>query len=90
MFARVPPNTLKQQFIVVEDWLATNWDGVCDDLAKIAKPTLIITGTDDNNYVPMANSFIISKKIPGYWLIQIKDAGHTVMTQYPNEIDKIL
>ena len=25
-----------------------NWTGACDELAKIAKPTLVITGTDDN------------------------------------------
>jgi hypothetical protein len=31
------------------DWEATNWNGACDELAKIAKPTLLITGTDDND-----------------------------------------
>jgi hypothetical protein len=32
-------------------WTA-NWSGACDAEAKIAKPTLVITGTDDNYYVP--------------------------------------
>jgi hypothetical protein len=27
---------------------------------------------------------------PGAWLVQIKDAGHAVMDQYPAEIGKIL
>ena len=31
-------------------WEATNWNGASDDLAKIAKPMLIITGTDDIYY----------------------------------------
>jgi hypothetical protein len=31
-----------------------------------------------------------SGKIPGAWLVQIKDAGHAVMNQYPAEIGKIL
>ena len=30
------------------------------------------------------------EKIPGAWLVQIKDAGHAVMDQYPAEISKIL
>ena len=71
-------------------WEATNWSGACDELAKIAKPTLVITGTDDNNYMPHANALVIAGKIPGAWLIQIKDAGHAVMNQYPDEIGKIL
>ena len=29
-------------------------------------------------------------KIPGAWLVQIKDAGHAVMNQYPDEIGKVL
>ena len=71
-------------------WEATNWSGACDELAKIAKPTLVITGTDDNNYMPHANALVVAGKIPGAWLIQIKDAGHAVMNQYPDEIGKIL
>jgi pimeloyl-ACP methyl ester carboxylesterase len=62
----------------------------CDELAKLAKPTLVITGTDDNNYMPNANALVIAGKIPGAWLVQIKDAGHAVMDQYPDEISKIL
>jgi pimeloyl-ACP methyl ester carboxylesterase len=51
-------NTLKQQYNVVVNWLATNWSGICDELTKISSPTLIITGTDDVG-VPTANSLII-------------------------------
>jgi pimeloyl-ACP methyl ester carboxylesterase len=57
---------------------------------RIAKPTLVITGTDDNAYQPHANSLIIAGKVPGAWFIQIKDAGHAVMSQYPDKINKIL
>ena len=67
-----------------------NWSGACDELAKLAKPTLVITGTDDNLYQPYFNSLKIVEKIPGAWLVQIKDAGHAVMDQYPDEISKIL
>src|ERR671920_1347801 len=37
-------------------WEAANWSGVCDDLAKIGKPLLVITGTDDNQYNPHQNA----------------------------------
>jgi pimeloyl-ACP methyl ester carboxylesterase len=67
-----------------------NWSGACDELAKLAKPTLVITGTDDDKYQPYVNSLKIVEKIPGAWLVQIKDAGHAVMDQYPAEISKIL
>jgi pimeloyl-ACP methyl ester carboxylesterase len=71
-------------------WEETNWSGACDAEAKLAKPTLVITGTDDNNYMPHGNALILAGKIPGAWLVQIKDAGHAVMDQYPAEISKIL
>ena len=84
------PETLNNQKNVGFAWAATNWNGACDDLAKIAKPTLVITGTDDNLYVPHANSLVIASKVPGAWLVQIKDAGHAIMDQYPDEVGKIV
>jgi pimeloyl-ACP methyl ester carboxylesterase len=84
------PETMKNQMKVGFAWEATNWNGACDELAKLAKPTLVITGTDDNNYMPHENALVIAGKIPGAWLVQIKDAGHAVMDQYPAEIGKIL
>jgi pimeloyl-ACP methyl ester carboxylesterase len=86
----ISPDAMKNQMNAGFAWEATNWNGACDELAKIAKPTLVITGTDDNLYVPHANSLVIVGKIPGAWLVQIKDAGHAVMDQYPDEISKIL
>ena len=90
LFASVSLNTLEQQYNIGIAWEATNWNGACDELAKIAKPTLVITGTYDNDYQPYGNSLIIAGKIPGAWLIQIENAGHAVMSQYPDKINKIL
>ena len=89
-FARISTNALKQQANIGFAWEATNWNGACDELAKIAKPTLVMTGTDDNLYAPHENSLVLAGKIPGAWLVQIKDAGHAIMDQYPDEISKIL
>ena len=85
----VSPNTLKQQFNIVEDWFATNWSGICNQLSKISVPTLVITGTEDVA-APAANSLIIVQKIPGSWLVQIKAAGHGLMYQYPDKLSKVL
>ena len=86
----LPTNTMNQQARIGFAWEATKWNGAFDELAKIAKPTLVITGTDDNFYVPHANALVIVGKIPRAWLVQIKDAGHAVMDQYLDKIGKIL
>ena len=62
----------------------------CGVLAKLDKPTLVITGTDDNFYQPHVNSLKIAEKIPGAWLVQIKNAGHAIVDQYPAEVGKIM
>ncbi|HEX6029017.1 MAG TPA: alpha/beta hydrolase [Nitrososphaeraceae archaeon] len=85
----VPSATLVKQFNAVENWLDTKWSGVCSQLSNISKPTLIITGTEDIA-VPAANSIILAQKIPGAWLVQIKDAGHGLMYQYPEQFNKVL
>ena len=85
------PEAMNNQMNVGKEWEDNpNWSGTCDDLAKLGKPTLVITGADDNMYVPHVNSLKIAEKIPGAWLVQIKNAGHAVMDQYPEEIGKIL
>ena len=90
LFGRsITPKNNLQQLKAAGDWMATDWSGVCDELTKLSIPALIITGTDDTN-VPTANSLIIAGKIPGAWLIQIKDAGHSLPGQYPDKINKIL
>jgi pimeloyl-ACP methyl ester carboxylesterase len=89
LFAGIPPNTLKQQLNAYMNWTSTNWSGICNNLPIIAIPTLVITGTDDAS-VPSANSLVMAEKIPGAWLIQIKDAGHLVMSQYPDKVNIIL
>ena len=85
------PEAMNNQMNVGKEWEDNpNWSGACDELAKLAKPTLVITGTDDNMYVPHVNSLKIVEKIPGAWLVQIKNAGHAVADQYPEEMGKIM
>ena len=85
------PEAMNNQMNVGKEWEDNpNWSGACVELAKLGKPTLVITGTDDNMYVPHVNSLKIVEKIPGAWLVQIKNAGHAVADQYPEEMGKIL
>jgi pimeloyl-ACP methyl ester carboxylesterase len=84
------PEAMNNQWKGGQAWVASDWNGACDDLAKIDKPTLVIAGTDDNEYVPRANALVIASKVPGAWLVQIKDAGHAVPDQYPDEVGKIV
>jgi pimeloyl-ACP methyl ester carboxylesterase len=87
----LPPEIANNQNNIGKHWEDNpNWSGACDELAKLAKPTLVVTGTDDDKYQPYVNSLKIVEKIPGAWLVQIKNAGHAVMNQYPTEISKIL
>jgi len=87
----LPPEIANNQNIVGKHWEDNpTWTGACDELAKTVRPTLVITGTDDDKYQPHVNSLKIVEKIPGAWLVQIKDAGHAVMDQYPEEIGKIV
>src|SRR5215204_7780319 len=85
------PEAMNNQNNVGKHWEDNpNWSSACDELAKLAIPTLVITGTDDNRYQPHVNSLKIAEKIPGAWLVQIKNAGHAVMDQYPEEMGKII
>jgi pimeloyl-ACP methyl ester carboxylesterase len=87
----LPPKIANNQNNVGKYWENNpNWSGTCDELAKLAKPTLVVTGTDDNMYQPHVNSLKIVQKIPGAWLVQMKNAGHAVVDQYPEELGKIV
>jgi pimeloyl-ACP methyl ester carboxylesterase len=66
-----------------------NWQGACDRLSSITKPTLVVTGTDDI-VRPPANSIMLAEKIPGAWLVQIRGGGHGIMWQVPNEFSAIV
>ena len=85
------PEAMNNQNNVGKHWEDNpNWSGACDELAKLDKPTLVISGMDDNMYAPHVNSLKIAEKIPGAWLVSIKNAGHAVVDQYPEEVGKIM
>jgi pimeloyl-ACP methyl ester carboxylesterase len=82
----VSPEIAKRQIEAIQSW----WEvGTCNALHNISNPTLLIVGTDDV-WLPAANSLMLAEKIPGAWLVQIKDAGHGLMNQYPNKFSIIV
>jgi pimeloyl-ACP methyl ester carboxylesterase len=47
----VSPEAMNNQMNVGKHWEDNpKWSGACDELAKLAIPTLVITGTDDTMY----------------------------------------
>jgi pimeloyl-ACP methyl ester carboxylesterase len=66
---------------------AATWTGTCNALSTITQPTLVIVGTDDD---PAPDSLTLAEGIPGSWLIRIRDAGHGLMYQHPDEFNRVL
>jgi len=66
-----------------------NWAGTCDRLNMISQPTLIVVGTKDILTVP-SNSLFMTEKVPGAWLVQMRDGGHGLMFQYPEEFSNVI
>jgi pimeloyl-ACP methyl ester carboxylesterase len=82
----VSPQIIQKQTDAIVNWSAT---GTCDNLTRITQPTLVMIGTDDV-WTPPPNSLMIAEKIPAAWLVQIRDAGHGLMYQYPDKIARIV
>jgi pimeloyl-ACP methyl ester carboxylesterase len=78
----IPTESVSPEVTEMQTRALENWSGNCQILGNITSPTLVIVGTDDY-FTPAANSINIVERVPGAWLIQIKDSGHGLMYQYP-------
>jgi pimeloyl-ACP methyl ester carboxylesterase len=85
----IPKESVSTEIIERQSEAIANWTGTCDTISKITQPTLIIVGTDDV-FTPAQNSLMLAERIPGSWLIQMRDAGHGLMYQYPDEFNRVL
>ena len=65
------------------------WNGIYNSPSVIVQPTLVLIGTEDIITTPKAALSLI-EKIPLVSLIQIKDAGHGWMYQYPEKVTKVV
>ncbi|WP_320006779.1 alpha/beta hydrolase [Maridesulfovibrio sp.] len=58
------------------------WEGCCSRLSYLEKPTLIISGLEDD-ILPEQLSVQISEQVGGSWLVRYKNATHWLMYQDP-------
>src|SRR5918998_3123895 len=65
------------------------WKGMYSSPSVITQPTLVLIGTEDVITTPKAALSLV-EKIPLVSLIQVKDAGHGWMYQYPEKFTKIV
>ncbi len=77
-----PASSIERQWNAI-----MNWGGVCNRIQSITQPTLVIGGTSDSLTLP-PNFVLLTERIPGSWLIQIRGAGHGLMYQYPDALSQ--
>lgn len=76
--------TIKLQDEAVNQWLSDN-GGASGNLYKLKVPTLIVSG-DADQVVLFENSEVLFDSIANSTLIKMKNGGHGLMFQYPNEL----
>jgi pimeloyl-ACP methyl ester carboxylesterase len=84
-----PVGKVSRESLLHQFEATSKWQGTCDKLDHLQKPTLVLTGTDDITSPP-TNSLMIAQKIPSAWLIQINGGGHGVMFQYPEKVSGVI
>ena len=60
-----------------------------DDLGRITSPTLVLHGELDA-LVPPENGRQLAERIPGAELVTVPDANHVLMTDQPEQVEKVL
>ncbi|HEX7207965.1 MAG TPA: alpha/beta hydrolase [Nitrososphaeraceae archaeon] len=65
------------------------WNGMYNSSSVITQPTLVLMGTEDVITTPKAALSLV-EKIPLVSLVQVKDAGHGWMYQYPEKFTKVV
>jgi pimeloyl-ACP methyl ester carboxylesterase len=84
---RTPTRTYDAMVRAEDPWLAS--DANRRDLARIAAPTLVITGGRDV-VTPPANSRLIARAIPGARLALVPRAGHSFLFQEPIRVARVI
>lgn len=75
--------TMQAQIAALTAW-GKPGDGAYTDLARIAKPTLVVNGARDV-MVPTPNSFILQQKIPDAKLVLYPNSGHGAIFQHARD-----
>jgi pimeloyl-ACP methyl ester carboxylesterase len=86
-YVPIPKESVSAQIIRQQLKAVAIWTGTCNAISNITQPTLVIVGTDG---APLQDSLMLARRIPGSWLVQIRDAEHGLMYQYPSEFNRVL
>jgi len=66
-----------------------HWPGFGDRLAGLDNEVLLLVGQDDDITAP-AQSLKLAERISGAWLVRLRDAGHWLMFQTPEDVARIV
>ena len=72
-----------------DDYAACNVFDVMSRLGEIRTPTIVICGRQDR-MTPIKYSEFLASKIPGAQLVLIDNAGHSVMIEQPEAVNRAL
>ena len=73
--------------VIYKDFNACDRFNIMDSIASLMVPALIVCGTDDS-LTPPKYSLYLNEAIPGSRLVLIEDAGHMVMREKPEEVNR--
>lgn len=65
------------------------WPGFGDRLAGLDKDVLLVVGQDDTITAP-EQSLKLAGLIPGAWLVRLRDGGHWLMYQMPDDLARVV
>ncbi len=71
------------------DLCACNEFDIMEELHRISRPALIICGSEDQ-LTPAKYSYFMGENLPESRLEIIKDAGHMVMLEQPEELNRVI
>lgn len=74
----LPSESVSPQIIKRQGEAIATWGlvGTCYELSSLTHPT--------------GNAMNLAKSIPGAWLVQIRDAGHGLVHQYPDKFSRVV
>ena len=80
-----PPVAPSPESLARQQRAMDSWRGTCERLPQVSRPTLVVSGTEDQVLAP-ANAILLASRIPAAWLAQFPGGGHGMQYQYPEQI----
>lgn len=83
LLERCPPEVLREDFAACNEW-----EGEID-AARVRAPTLVLSG-DRDRMTPSRAGRALAELVPGARFEQIADAGHLLLSEAPDAVDRAL